>query len=47
MFEEHSAPITGLSVNDPQQQASPIFNNLMLSSSFDWTVKLWNPRLPK
>lgn len=37
-FEAHSAPICSLSCNKAQSD----FSNLFLSSSFDWTIKLWN-----
>ncbi|CAD8155272.1 unnamed protein product [Paramecium octaurelia] len=42
-FEEHLAPVSGISINS-SPQASPIISNLLLSSSFDWTCKLWNTR---
>ncbi|CAD8067036.1 unnamed protein product [Paramecium sonneborni] len=42
-FEEHLAPVSGISLNS-SPQASPIISNLLLSSSFDWTCKLWNTR---
>ena len=41
LFDDHQAPITSLSSNN---STSPILSNLLLSSSFDWTVKLWNTR---
>ena len=39
-FDGHYGPITGLSHHQTQ---GPIdFSNIFLTSSFDWTVKLWN-----
>jgi dynein intermediate chain len=43
-YEGHFGPVTGLS---PHQVAGPIdFSQLFLTSSFDWTVKLWNLKEP-
>lgn len=41
MFDEHNGPISGVSVNRPSEFDA--LNGLVLTSSFDWTVKLWNP----
>ena len=39
-FEGHYGPVTGLSCHQVQ---GPIdFSHIFLTSSFDWTVKLWN-----
>jgi dynein intermediate chain len=39
-FEGHYGPVTGLSCHQVQ---GPIdFSHTFLTSSFDWTVKLWN-----
>ncbi|RNA37259.1 cytoplasmic dynein 1 intermediate chain 2-like isoform X9 [Brachionus plicatilis] len=43
-FEGHFGPITGLSCH---QVPGPIdFSHIFLTSSFDWTVKLWNLKEP-
>lgn len=42
-FDEHLAPVTGISINNSSMSN---LSNLVLSSSCDWTVKLWNPRIP-
>jgi dynein intermediate chain, cytosolic len=41
LFDEHNGPISGLSVNN--QSEFDYLNGLVLTSSYDWTVKLWNP----
>ena len=41
LFDEHNGPISGLSVNNPSEFDA--LNGLVLTSSYDWTVKLWNP----
>jgi dynein intermediate chain, cytosolic len=41
LFDEHNGPLSGLSVNNPSEFDA--LNGLVLSSSFDWTVKLWHP----
>ncbi|XP_071744406.1 cytoplasmic dynein 1 intermediate chain-like isoform X2 [Lepeophtheirus salmonis] len=39
-FEGHQAPVTGINTHNGQ---GPIdFSHLFLTSSFDWTVKLWS-----
>merc|ERR1711994_1048079 len=39
-FEGHAAPVTGLSTHNGQ--GSIDFGHLFLTSSIDWTVKLWS-----
>ncbi|KAL1273351.1 hypothetical protein QQF64_029213 [Cirrhinus molitorella] len=42
MFEGHHGPITGL---DCHSAAGPVdFSHLFVTSSFDWTVKLWSTK---
>ena len=41
LFDEHNGPVSGLSVNNPSEFDS--LNGLILTSSYDWTVKLWSP----
>lgn len=43
LFDQHNGPISGLAINNPSQ--FDFLNNLVLTSSYDWTVKLWNPEL--
>jgi len=43
-FAGHQAPITSLSVMPYFQDLSTDASNLLLSSSYDWTVKLWSPK---
>ena len=44
-FDGHFGPVTGLSSH---QVVGPIdFSQLFLTSSFDWTVKLWNLKVNK
>ncbi|KAL6958763.1 Cytoplasmic dynein 1 intermediate chain 2 [Sarracenia purpurea var. burkii] len=40
MYEGHHAPVTGIDAHMVQTGIS--FNHLFLTSSFDWTIKLWN-----
>ncbi|XP_017129874.1 cytoplasmic dynein 1 intermediate chain isoform X4 [Drosophila elegans] len=40
VFERHLGPITGISTH--YNQLSPDFGHLFLTSSIDWTVKLWS-----
>jgi len=42
-YEGHGAIITGLSFH-PQSSGSYNFSNLFLTSSIDWTVKLWRTK---
>ncbi|XP_062853349.1 cytoplasmic dynein 1 intermediate chain 2 isoform X2 [Trichomycterus rosablanca] len=45
MFEGHHGPVTGL---DCHMAAGPVdFSHLFVTSSFDWTVKLWSTRNTK
>jgi len=41
LFDEHNGPVSGLAINNPSE--FDYLNNLVLTSSYDWTVKLWNP----
>ncbi|CAF0703857.1 unnamed protein product [Brachionus calyciflorus] len=43
-FEGHFGPVTGLSCHQVQGQID--FSHIFLTSSFDWTVKLWNLKEP-
>ncbi|KAJ3258464.1 hypothetical protein HK103_003586 [Boothiomyces macroporosus] len=38
-YEDHKSSVSAL---DPHPSMHPDFQNLILSSSFDWTIKLWN-----
>ncbi|XP_074653456.1 cytoplasmic dynein 1 intermediate chain 1-like isoform X2 [Tubulanus polymorphus] len=40
MFEGHQGPVTGIDCNTVPGQVD--FSQLFLTSSFDWTVKLWS-----
>ncbi|XP_052855979.1 cytoplasmic dynein 1 intermediate chain isoform X14 [Drosophila gunungcola] len=40
VFERHLGPITGISTH--YNQLSPDFGHLFLTSSIDWTIKLWS-----
>nr|WAW84840.1 cytoplasmic dynein 1 intermediate chain [Halisarca dujardinii] len=42
-YPGHRGPITGISLNKAHGQ--PDFSHLFLTSSFDWTVKLWSLKL--
>jgi len=44
-FEGHHGPVTGLDYNKAVGQGD--FSHLFISSSTDWTVKLWNNKLSK
>lgn len=44
-FEGHSGPVTGVSYNCVPGQID--FSHLFLTSSFDWTLKLWSSKNPK
>lgn len=41
MFDEHNGPISSLAVNYAPEY--DFLDKLILTASFDWTVKLWNP----
>ncbi|CAM5999033.1 unnamed protein product [Sphagnum balticum] len=41
LYDEHNGPVSGVSVNRPSEFDS--LNGLVLTSSFDWTIKLWSP----
>lgn len=43
MYEGHHAPVTGIDTNTVQTSIS--FSHLFLTSSFDWTIKLWNMKV--
>lgn len=40
MYEKHLGPVTGISTH--YNQSSPDFGDLVLTSSIDWTIKLWS-----
>lgn len=40
VFEKHLGPVTGISTH--YNQSSPDFSDLFLTSSIDWTIKLWS-----
>jgi dynein intermediate chain len=42
-YTGHRGPVTGISLNKAHGQ--PDFSHLFLTSSFDWTVKLWSLKL--
>ena len=41
-FDEHDGPISGISINNPSSEHQAL-SSLVLTSSYDWTVKLWSP----
>lgn len=45
MFEGHHGPITGIHCHTAA--GSVDFSHLFLTSSFDWTVKLWSTKVPQ
>lgn len=45
VFERHLGPITGISTH--YNQSSPDFGHLFLTSSIDWTIKLWSLKVSK
>lgn len=44
-YEAHQAPVTG--INTHKVQGGIDFSHLFLTSSFDWTIKLWNQKETK
>lgn len=40
IYEKHLGPVTGISTH--YNQSSPDFGHLFLTSSIDWTIKLWS-----
>jgi len=45
LFEGHQGPVTGIDTHNAQGQVD--FSHLFLTSSFDWTVKLWSMKETK
>ena len=45
MFEGHQGPITGIHCHAAVGAVD--FSHLFVTSSFDWTVKLWTTKVPK
>ncbi|GLG92754.1 Dynein intermediate chain, cytosolic [Gryllus bimaculatus] len=43
-YEGHQGPVTGVSTHAASSPGSADFSHLFLTSSFDWTVKLWSLR---
>lgn len=46
MYDEHEGPISSISINNPSFEYQSL-SGLILTSSFDWTVKLWSPNNSK
>ena len=44
-YEGHQAPVTGVSCHKATGIAD--FSHLFVTSSFDWTVKLWSQKVTK
>ncbi|XP_039976815.1 cytoplasmic dynein 1 intermediate chain 1 isoform X8 [Xiphias gladius] len=44
MFEGHQGPVTGISCHSAVGTVD--FSHLFITSSFDWTVKLWSTKVP-
>jgi WD40 repeat protein len=42
VYDDHEGPISSLSVNNPSSEYQAL-SGLILTSSFDWTVKMWSP----
>ena len=48
IFEAHYGPLTGLDIHPIGENIfTDLAGNLLLSSSVDWSVKLWNPKMSK
>lgn len=48
IFEAHYGPLTGLDIHPVGENIfTDLAGNLLLSSSVDWSVKLWNPKMSK
>lgn len=43
-YDSHQGPVTGISVNAVQGGID--FSHLFLTSSIDWTIKLWSLKVP-
>ena len=46
MYDEHDGPISSISINNPSSEYQAL-SGLVLTSSYDWTVKLWSPNSTK
>jgi hypothetical protein len=44
VFSGHSSHVTGISVNNTDR--ATLLQGMFLTSSLDWSVKLWNKALP-
>ena len=42
-YDQHRAPISGLSLNYTKPDILKSTQGLLLSSSFDWMITLWRP----
>lgn len=42
-YEGHQAPVTGIDTHKVQEGID--LSHLFLTSSFDWTIKLWNHKV--
>lgn len=45
MFEGHQGPVTGISCHSAVGTVD--FSHLFITSSFDWTVKLWSTKVSR
>lgn len=45
-YRGHTGPVTGLSCHPTQPNGQMDFSDLFLTSSFDWSVKLWRTKSP-